>query len=193
MECEVYDHCPSRNCGCCPQWYKSYIQACKDKGIEATLMKSGKFCSFDVTPTQGKDMTKKEAAKELGVSKATVDTYLSAGKLKGDGNGGVDDESVEVYKRKREENFKKMECAKRKVQCEVEKTTQQAIEEMEMQDDEDVIVFKVKELQEIVAKKVKDAYLKGIEAGKARLRAKRVQPDHLEKMVDIWAECAMQE
>ena len=60
---------------------------------------------------KGIDMTKKEAAKELGVIKATVDTYLSAGKLKGDGQGGVDDESVKAYKRKREENMKKTKIA----------------------------------------------------------------------------------
>ncbi len=128
MECDVFDHCPSRNCGCCPQWYKSYIQACKDKGIEATLMKSGKFCSLDITPTQGEDMTKKEAAKELGVSKATIDSYLSKGKLKGDGNGGVEDESVEEYKTKRDANLAAIKQKEEVQKNDIDQDGAQAIE-----------------------------------------------------------------
>ena len=108
MECEVFEHCKAqKNCDTCSQWYKSYVQKCIEKGLEPTMMRTGTFNSLDVTPTQGEETTKKEAAKELNVSKATVDTYLSAGKLKGDGQGGVDDESVKAYKRKREENMKK--------------------------------------------------------------------------------------
>ena len=58
---------------------------------------------------KGIDMTKKEAAKELDVSVRTIENYMSKGRLKGDGNGSVDDESVAAYKAKRDANLAAMQ------------------------------------------------------------------------------------
>ncbi|WP_201335118.1 MULTISPECIES: helix-turn-helix domain-containing protein [unclassified Nitratiruptor] len=128
MECEVYDHCVLRkDCETCPQWYQSYVKKCKEKGVPATQMKRGSFTPMDVTP-KGEDMTKKEAAKELGVSVATVTTYLSQGRLKGDGNGNVVDESIEEYKQKRDENLKAL---KEKNQPKETETFEEAMKKVE--------------------------------------------------------------
>ena len=49
---------------------------------------------------RNKKMTKEQAAKELGKAVGTVKNMLTAGKLTGDGKGGVTDESVEAFKAK---------------------------------------------------------------------------------------------
>ncbi|WP_201338273.1 MULTISPECIES: helix-turn-helix domain-containing protein [unclassified Nitratiruptor] len=130
MECEVYDHCVLRKeCDTCPTWYQSYVKACKERGVPATQMKRGSFTPMDVTPSiEGDDMTKQEAAKELGVSVATVTTYLSQGRLKSDGNGNVVDESVEEYKQKRDENLKAL---KEKNQPKETETFEEAMKQVE--------------------------------------------------------------
>ena len=51
---------------------------------------------FFKTKQKEKKVTKKDAAKTLGVSVKSVDEKLKKGQLKGDGLGGVTDESVEA-------------------------------------------------------------------------------------------------
>ena len=49
----------------------------------------------------GKKVTKKEAAAKLGFADGTIKNMLTAGKLKGDGKGGVTDESVAAFQNKK--------------------------------------------------------------------------------------------
>ena len=51
---------------------------------------------FKAKTTKEKKVTKNDAAKKLGVSVKSIDEKLKKGKLKGDGQGGVMDESVEA-------------------------------------------------------------------------------------------------
>ncbi len=46
---------------------------------------------------EGKKVTKTAAAKELGLADGTIKNMLTAGKLKGDGKGGVEDGSVAAF------------------------------------------------------------------------------------------------
>lgn len=60
----------------------------------------------------GKKVTKKEAAATLGFADGTIKNMLTAGKLRGDGNGGVTDESVADIKRKKKEQKDRMTTVK---------------------------------------------------------------------------------
>ena len=64
------------------------------KGKSRPLLKGSKSISKYL---KGEEVTKEEASKKLGVSINTVGQYMSKGKIKGDGKGGVDDKSIENY------------------------------------------------------------------------------------------------
>lgn len=55
-----------------------------------------------------KKMTRKEAAKALGLAEKTINNKLTKGHLKGDGQGGVTDESVEAWRDKQQAAAKKL-------------------------------------------------------------------------------------
>lgn len=115
--------------------YAAYRAKCEEKGIEPVPYehwKGPQRFSNDVLMHHRKgdeEVTKKEAAKILGYKNAApVSNAIRNGYLKADGSGGVTEESVREYKKKRE-GIKESESENKGFTVEEERTGQTTVKQ----------------------------------------------------------------